>query len=165
MVRVRAIEDGFPFYGSIETIPAPRWSQLLEGKTAQLVADSDIPTTLGLKEGDVLSLGNLRFRLSGVFIKKPGNPAASFSFAPTVYIHRSKYLAGTGLLGQGSRVRYKRMFQTPADFDLQAWKDRNWNKASQSNLTIQSFQESDAGLQRFLNRFSYFSTIVGLVTL
>lgn len=164
MVQVRAVSGGFPFYGAIETDPPDRWAALMASAEPVLIADGSLLETLNLKNGDRVSLGGQSFTIHGTFLKKPGRPTSGFSFAPAVYIHQ-KFLAGTGLIQYGSRVRYQALFSLPENIDPQAFKEEHFAAAIDDGVTIQTYHESAAQLQRFLFRLSHFLTMVGLITL
>ncbi len=164
LARIRAVSGNFPMYGRIETEPAGLWSSLAAGREPLLLADPVFLSTLNLKPGDQVFLGDLSFRLGGVFLKTQGSPASGFGFAPAVYIHEN-FLTRTGLIQQGSRIRYFRLFRAPAAFDAEAWKEKNFERAVAENLTIESFREGAASIQRFLVQLSHFLTVVGLITL
>ena len=164
LVRIRAVSDGFPFYGVIETNPANRWADLAGAQIPTLIADEALFTTMNLKVGDRVTLGEQEFEIRAAFLKKPGSPTSGFGFAPAVYIHQN-YLAGTGLIQYGSRIRYQRLFALPPGLDPAAFKSENFPTAMQDGVTIQTFHESAEQLQRFLFRLSHFVTMVGLITL
>ncbi|MCR9142840.1 MAG: FtsX-like permease family protein [bacterium] len=163
MVQIRAVSGGFPFYGAIETDPPNQWSALA-GEDPVLIVDESLLSTLNLKNGDRVTLGSQAFEIRAIFLKKPGRPTSGFSFAPAVYIHQ-KYLAATGLIQYGSRVRYHALFELPAGMDPMAFKSEHFAAAIDEGVTIQTYHESAERMQRFLFRLSHFLTMVGLITL
>lgn len=162
LVRVRGVGDGYPFYGTIGTDPPGRWDQL--GAAPQVLVDPALLEDLGIAAGDRVRLGTLELEVAGAFAKEPGGPAATFSLAPNIYMHE-RFLADTGLLQTGSRVRYQRLFRLPAGVDAEDWKQEHWDRAIDGHVTIRTARESASSVQRFLRRLSYFLTVVGLVTL
>lgn len=163
MVQIRAVSGGFPFYGAIETNPPDQWAALA-GDHPILIADESLLEMLNIKSGDRVTLGSQAFEIRAVFLKKPGRPTSGFSFAPAVYIHQ-KYLEATGLIQYGSRIRYQQLFQLPDTIDPQQFKSEHFAAAIDDGVTIQTYHESAARMQRFLFRLSHFLTMVGLITL
>lgn len=161
LVRVRAVGDGFPFYGQIESTPPAQWAHL--GDQPAVLVDPSVARALSLAPGDRVKLGQLEAVVLGEFIKQPGSPAAEFSMAPYVFLHE-RFLAATGLLATGSRVQYERLFALPAA-EAEAWKEAHWNEALSARVTVRTSQEAAANVRRFLTRLSRFMTVVGLVTL
>lgn len=104
LAQVRAVEGGWPFYGTIETEPAGRWAELGRGRT--LLADPALLVALGARVGDSVRIGEAAFRVAGTLRKVPGETGISTSFAPRLYIPAAA-LEATGLLGMGSRVEYE----------------------------------------------------------
>lgn len=165
LVRVRAIGSGFPFYGSIETIPEGRFERL--GEEPQVILDRQIAQRLRLKVGDSVKLGELTLTVAGQFIAKPGSPAAGFSLAPSLYLHE-RYLSETQLLETGSRVRYERHFALPPEVDAETWERRHEGESKREGadrLRITTAEEDNDNVQRFLDRLSGFLTVVAMVTL
>jgi putative ABC transport system permease protein len=162
LVRVRAVGDGFPFYGSIESLPADQFGRL--GELPAVLVDPSVARALGIAPGDQLRLGQLDVRVLGEFVRAPGSPAAEFSMAPYVFVHE-RYLGATGLLATGSRVQYEQLFALPSGLSPETWKESHWDRALEAHLSIRTPREAAANVRRFLSRLSGFMTVVGLVTL
>ena len=62
--------------------------------------------TLGARIGDMVALGDARLQLVATVEQQPGAGFDYFSVAPKVYLNLSD-LAATGLVQEGSRVRYR----------------------------------------------------------
>ncbi|HWO13651.1 MAG TPA: ABC transporter permease, partial [Polyangiaceae bacterium] len=120
LVRVRAVGDGFPLYGQVETLPVGRFATL--GERPSILVDPSVARTLGLAPGMRVRLGALELEVLGEFIKTPGSVAAEFSMAPYVFVHE-RFLDATGLLATGSRIQYEALFALPPGASADAWKD------------------------------------------
>ena len=129
LVRVRAVGDGFPFYGSIQSIPPDRWAQL--GRAPSVLIDPSVARRLGLSPGDRVRLGQLEAEVLGEFVRSAGSPAAEFSMAPYLFLHE-RFLPATGLLATGSRIQYERLFALPAA-RAESWKEQHWEEALELN--------------------------------
>ena len=162
LVRVRAVGDGFPLYGRVDTKPADLFGAL--GERPSILVDPGVARTLGVAPGDRLRLGALELEVLGEFVKTPGSVAAEFSMAPYAFVHE-RFLAATGLLETGSRVQYEALFALPPGMSAETWKDANWDKARGDRLTLRTSKEAASNVRRFLTRLSGFMTVVGLVTL
>ncbi|KRG71663.1 ABC transporter permease [Pseudoxanthomonas dokdonensis] len=106
---VRALDQGFPLRGRFriidagqsgdhdaDAIPAPGQAWL-----SQAGAD-----TLGAKLGDVIGLGNQEFRLTALVVQEPDAALDYLNVAPKLFINLAD-LPGTGLVQEGSRLRYR----------------------------------------------------------
>jgi putative ABC transport system permease protein len=162
LVRVRALSDGFPFYGVISTLPPGQLEHL--GEAPGVLLDPTLMRELGLAPGSSVRLGELSATVLGALVKQPGSPAAEFSLAPYLYVHE-RFLPATGLLKSGSRVSYERLFALPRGASPDALKEKYWERAADQNLELKTYRESAANVQRFLGRVSRFLTLVGLITL
>lgn len=162
LVRVRAVGDGFPLYGSVDTLPPSQFSSL--GARPSIVVDPSVARTLGLAPGDRVRLGALELEVLGELVKTPGSVAAEFSMAPYAFVHE-RFLTATGLLETGSRVQYEALFALPRSVSAEAWKEANWDRAMGERLTLRTSKEAASNVRRFLGRLSGFMTVVGLVTL
>jgi putative ABC transport system permease protein len=111
LVQVRAVEGGFPYYGTIDTRPAGRWESLGAGRN--VLVDPALLIALDAAVGDTLALGLGRFQISGALDRVPGDIEMASAFAPRIYIPFG-YVEETGLLEVGSRVDYEAFLQLPA---------------------------------------------------
>jgi putative ABC transport system permease protein len=161
LVRVRAVGDGFPFYGSIQSTPPDQWARL--GREPSVLVDPGVARRLGLAPGDRVRLGQLEAVVLGQFVRSAGSPAAEFSMAPYLFLHE-RFVPATGLLARGSRIQYERLFALPFD-RAESWKEQHWDEALAAHVNVRTSQEAAGSVRRFLTRLSRFMTLVGLVTL
>jgi len=115
--QIRAIDGGFPFYGTLKTEPAEAALQYQQEGSA--LVDRPIMNQLGLAVGDSIRVGNETLIISGMILEIPGESAAFSLIGPRVIIPRS-VVEGTSLLERGSRVRYKTYFQFEPERDIEA---------------------------------------------
>lgn len=162
LVRIRAVGDGFPLYGSIDSIPAGRFAEL--ATRPSILLDPAVARTLGVGPGGRVRLGQLELEVLGEFVKLPGSVAAEFSMAPYAFMHE-RFVAQTGLLATGSRVQYEALYALPEGTSAEAWKDAHWARALDNRLSLRTSREAAGNVRRFLTRLSGFMTVVGLVTL
>lgn len=162
LVRVRAIGDGFPFYGAIDSEPPGAFAQL--GGEPSILLDPAVARALALQPGERVRLGQLELRVLGNFLKTAGSPGAEFSMAPYVFMHE-RHLAATGLLQTGSRIQHELLFALPPALSAEAWKDEHSAQAREAHLSIRTSREAASNVRRFMTRLSGFMTVVGLVTL
>jgi putative ABC transport system permease protein len=161
LIRVRAVGDGFPFYGNIQSEPPSQWARL--GAAPGVLVDPSVARRLQLAPGDKVRLGQLEAVVLGQFVKRPGSPAAEFSMAPYVFLHE-RFIAATGLLATGSRIQYEQLFALPPAV-AEAWKEQHWDEALDARVSLRTSREAASNVRRFLGRLSRFMTVVGLVTL
>ncbi len=115
LIRVRAMEGEYPFYGHLRTQPESAASDYQTAGTA--LVDATMMLQFGLQAGDSIKIGQKVFRIGGRLLEAPGNTVVSTSVAPAVWIPYHT-LDATGLVQTGSRLEYNYYFKAPAGTDL-----------------------------------------------
>ena len=109
LIRVVAINGGFPYYGEVETSPPDAYPWIFGGPF--ILIDESLASQYNVSSDDTVKIGKMEFFMKGEVIKMPGGSGFSSTFTPSVYIS-TDYLDSTGLIQFGSRVDYKRYFKT-----------------------------------------------------
>ena len=161
---ISAIGKGFPFYGKVHTQKATDWDSFLNSKQAFALVDQAILEELNAKVGDTISIGEKNFQILGFVQDTGSHPFRSPRLAPKTYI-KYKDLEGTGLLKFGSRIQYNYMYKSPPAFSLENWKKENFAKAIKNNIQVYTYKEALSRIQRFMERFSSFLSIISLIIL
>jgi len=104
LVEVRAVSEGFPFYGGLELADGRPYSHALLVGHGILVQPA-MMTALGLKIGDTLRLAGQTFTIRGV-VSQDRIQRGGFALGPRVYMDLAD-LQASGLLGFGSRATYQ----------------------------------------------------------
>ena len=166
MIRVYGITAGYPFYGKVSTVPQGQWERLLQKEQGYAIVHPDILNYLDMQVGDYVKLGNLRLQIIAQFVLGHGGILNSSNvILPKIYVNL-KDLPATGLLQINSRIRYSHLFKTQVDFDVLQWKKENYiNAFEEAQIEIRTYHETLTSLQRFLERFTIFLSIVSLVVL
>lgn len=109
LVSVKAVEDGFPLRGRLTSSPLPFAPvDQLGGLPAagEAWADARLWQELGLQQaGARLQVGDVELTLTRVVVEEPGRGAGFNDLAPRLLINTAD-LEGSGLLGEGARIRY-----------------------------------------------------------
>lgn len=170
LVEVKAIDATYPTFGRLEARP--------DGAPMDLVAERDgafgaivepaLAGRLGLKTGDRFRIGSAQFQIRAEIVREPDAVATGVGFGPRVLISQAALEAG-GFLQPGSLVRWSYRVSLPGavpdtprlDAAVAAARDRfpdaGWNIRTRDNAAPQ--------LQRNLERFTQFLTLVGLTAL
>src|SRR5580698_1171033 len=170
LVEVKAVDAHYPLFGSVVTDPAMPLAALFaqNGGAFGAAVDPALLTRLDLKTGDRITIGNIAIELRATLTGEPDKLAGGLGLGPRLLISEAA-LRATGLLQPGSLVRWQyRLRLPPADssdravtavekaaqaaFPDAGWEVRTRNKASPQ-------------LERNVERFTQFLTLVGLTTL
>ena len=162
LVALKAVEDGYPLYGALETEPRAPVAALLAGGGA--VVGEDLLSRLRLRVGDRLEIGRAGFRIAGVVRREPDRPASLLALGPRVLI-ASGDLERTGLLQFGSRLRARALIRLPAGADPGAAREALARGIADPGVQIAGFEEAQPGLRRFFTQFASYLGLVGLASL
>ena len=110
LAQIRAVEEGFPFYGSFKVDPEGAVLEL--HRKGGVILDDSIIRRFGLTVGSRITLGNTSLVLRGALQGLPGESPAFSGFLPRALI-RYGDVVGTGLLDFGSVIDYKTYIKLP----------------------------------------------------
>lgn len=162
LVQVRAVDPGYPFYGTIETFPPGEWSRLAE--TGEAIADPSLPIALGIEIGDAFSLGDATFTLRATVENFPGDVGVRSSLGPRVFIGRHR-VDDTGLLAFGSRAGYRAYLALPPDADPQKLAERFRPRFGALRVNLRTVEEDQQRLGNAMSRLGNYLGLVALVAL
>lgn len=111
MVELKAVEPGFPYYGTLDLEGGQRYNHALVTGGGALVRP-EVLAQLGIAVGETLSLGGKDFVVRGVIVSEPGRRLGAFSLGPRVIVDLAD-LEKTSLLAFGSRVTYQQLVKIP----------------------------------------------------
>ncbi|MHA7130985.1 ABC transporter permease [Algoriphagus namhaensis] len=168
LTQVRALEGDFPFYGSLETIPASGEPSFRQGGKKALV-EGALLAQFNANVGDFIKVGEVEFEVVGELKSVPGQTGITATVAPTVYIPMD-YLEETGLVQYGSRVNYNRYFQfsegTDVETLIEPFEDQ-WEIDRIDADTVEDRKRSTgrsfANLSNFLSLVAFIALLLGCV--
>jgi putative ABC transport system permease protein len=170
LVEIKAVDDAYPLFGSVVTDPQmPLASLFAESNGAFGAAvDPGLLTRLDLKVGDRVTVGNVQIELRAALTKEPDTLAGGIGLGPRVLLSEAA-LQASGLIQPGSLIRWQYRLRLPeadsseravATVEKQAqatFPDAGWEIRTRSKASPQ--------LERNVERFTQFLTLVGLTTL
>jgi putative ABC transport system permease protein len=171
LVEVKAVDDRYPLFGTLTTDPPlPLAALLAQNNNGAFGAAADplLLTRLGLHAGDRIKVGDVEFELRAAIAGEPDKLAGAISLGPRLLISEAA-LRASGLLQPGSLVRWQYRLRLPeaqssdgtvAGVDKQAqaeFPEAGWEIRTRSKASPQ--------LERNVERFSQYLTLVGLATL
>jgi putative ABC transport system permease protein len=160
MVELRAVERGFPYYGTLKLADGVTFDYSLLENFGVLVRP-ELLAQLGLAVGDRLLIGNQQFAIRGVIEVEPGRRLGAFSLGPRVFISYED-LPKTGLLTFGSRAFYQRLVKvSDAQIDWLVTTLRRDFASTYARLRSYKAIEDDVGDD--FERAENYLSLVGLV--
>ncbi|ALJ06770.1 hypothetical protein APS56_06445 [Pseudalgibacter alginicilyticus] len=167
LVRIRGIEGGFPFYGTMETEPASASSNYQQKGTA--LVDATVMLQFSLKVGDSIKVGTTILPIGGSLKSVPGSNAIFSTMAPPVIIPYN-FIENSGLVKIGSRLDYEFYFIAKPTTNLQALNDAIGKKlkAEDADLDIHTSTSNRLGKRydnfgKFLNLVAFIALLLGCI--
>jgi putative ABC transport system permease protein len=170
LVEVKAVDANYPLFGNVVTDPAlPRADLLAQNNGAFGAAvDPTLLTRLNLKIGDRITIGNAAIELRAALTNEPDKLAGGIGFGPRVLMSEAA-LQATGLLQPGSLVRWQYRLRLPdghsSDAAVAALERQAQTEFPQAGWEIRTRMKASPALERSVERFAQFLTLVGLTTL
>ncbi len=162
LVELKAVEAAYPLYGRVEVAPARAGTALVAGATA--LVERPLLDRLGLAVGDELRLGATPFTITGVIEREPDRAASFVTLGPRVMIDAGA-LEPTGLIGYGSRVRYRTLVRLAVGASARAAHEALERAIADPSVRITAFDEARPGLRRFFSQLTTYLGLVGLASL
>jgi putative ABC transport system permease protein len=165
LVELKVVDAAYPLYGTLKTEPQAPQTELLKqvDGTYGAIAAPLLLERLGIKQGDTISLGNIKVQIRALLISEPDAVSEGFAFAPRILLSGDA-LAATGLNQLGSLVdhAYRIKLAQPQTTDVKALSEKAFPDAGWSLRTSANAAPS---LTDNIKRFSQFLTLVGLTAL
>ncbi len=162
LVQVRALQGGFPYYGTLDTEP-PEAAQALQAGV-QAVVDDSLLWQFEAQVGDRLTLGTLTLPITGRLKKIPGEALATALVSPRVYIPLAA-LQQTDLLQKGSLVTYKVYLKLPPETDADTLLETLRPHLHTYRLSGDTAHKRAASVGRALTNLTHFLNLVGFMAL
>jgi putative ABC transport system permease protein len=169
LVELKAVDGAYPLYGNVATDPPMPLRSLLAETNGVFGAavDPALLARLNLKTGQRVTIGNATIELRAALVSEPDQIAGGIGLGPRVLISDAA-LRATGLLQPGSLVRWLYRLRLPdgsgagivASVEKQAqsaFPDAGWE--------IRTREKASPQLERNIDRFTQFLTLVALTTL
>jgi putative ABC transport system permease protein len=169
LVEVKAVDDAYPLYGTLETAPAMSNDHLfgeVDGVHGAIVP-SLLLDRLGIALGEQVTLGKTRFEIRAELVTEPDQVSESFGFAPRLMVSMDG-LRAAGLIQPGSLVQYayKVRLDTPRSGDgMEALREQAAEEFPLAGWNVRTHDNAAPSLSSNVERFSQFLTLVGLTAL
>ncbi|MTH98196.1 ABC transporter permease [Roseibium sp. RKSG952] len=169
LVELKAVGANYPLYGNVTVESGRPLQEALseQGGIWGAAADMSLLARLNISVGDTLTIGRETVRVTDVLTAEPDKLAGGMEFGPRLMIS-DQALPGTGLVQPGSLVRWHyrvKLARAPTDEQLISVIDEAKSAQPDAGWRIRSRANAAPGLQRSIDRFAQFLTLVGLTAL
>ena len=192
IIELKAVEAGYPFYGTLrleperplaELLTPPAWACAESHGTPRIpaptphtsrltphgtcygaVVQESLLIRMGLSVGHRLKIGQALFTIKGVLRKEPDRAVNLFSLGPRVMISREG-LAAADLIKPGSRVRERYLLRVPEAGATDALLFELRGRLAGESARVIPFREAQPQLRRFLDQLTRYLGLIGLTAL
>ena len=169
LVEIKATDASYPLYGEVflENAGTLQSATALQNGTYGVAADPLLLGRLGVKPGDKIRVGSLDVEIRGVIANEPDRISDGFILGPRLLMSADA-LKATGLIQPGSLVTYRYRVRLENDQSLKAARDLVVKAKEQfpdAGWQLKSRDRAAQGAENFVDRLSYFLTLVGLTSL
>ncbi|ARP95691.1 ABC transporter permease [Bordetella genomosp. 13] len=163
LVSLKAVEPGYPLRGTLRVADEAYGQDAATREVPEpgtVWVDPQLLSLLGIKVGDTVGLGDMRFRVSKVLTYEPDRGMQFVNVAPRAMIRLSD-LEATGLVTLGSRLDYFMLVagQPPAMGEYSAWLNQNLQRG-QKVATVESGRPE---VRRTMDRAQRFLSLVAML--
>ena len=169
LVEIKATDKFYPLYGKIILANGTplQTATALQNSYYGVAVDPLLLGRLNVKLGDKIKVGTLDVELRGVITTEPDRISDGFILGPRLFMSEAA-LKATGLIQPGSLVTYHYRVKLRNDQSLKAVHDLIAVAKSEfpdAGWQIRSRDKAAEGTENFVERLSYFLTLVGLTSL
>jgi putative ABC transport system permease protein len=170
LVEIKAVDGAYPLYGKAVLNPAGALADALgeRGGIYGAAADPTLMARLNAKPGARLTIGKAKFEIRAALTNEPDKLAGGIGFGPRLMMNQAG-LRATGLLQPGSLVHWHYRLRLPDnaadDAAARAVAAAARAQLPQAGWGIRTRDKASPRLERDINRFTQFLTIVGLTAL
>ena len=167
LVKVVAIDSGFPFYGTFQfesgvKLKGDQINDLHRHKLAWIYPEAR--AQLGVERGDLIQLGESTFKVADLISKESGLAFQPTDLAPKIFISHT-FLEDTKLLGEGSLAYYTHLFCLPSAEDPELFIKGLERSIRSPEVRTYTHQQAGNRAGRLLRYLSDFLSLVSLVAL
>jgi putative ABC transport system permease protein len=178
IIELKAVESGYPLYGTLKTDPDHALSQLItlpatacrasaQAKAADCfgaIVQDALLIKMGMQVGDSIKIGRTVFPITGMLRHEPDRVASAFSLGPRVVIAQEA-LRSAELVKTGSRVRERYLLRVPSDLPLEPLMAQLREQLAGDSARVSTFRDAQPQLRRFLDQLTRYLGLVGLTAL
>jgi putative ABC transport system permease protein len=170
LVEVKAVDDAYPLFGQVVTDPPMPLASLFAQNNGAFGAavDPSLLTRLDLKTGDRITIGSATIELRAALTSEPDKLTGGIGLGPRLLISNAA-LQASGLIQPGSLVRWLYRLRLPAsdssDQAVAALEKQAQTTFPDAGWDVRTRSKASPQLERNVERFMQFLTLVGLTTL
>lgn len=170
LVEMKAVDNAYPLFGKAVLDPPGPLADALAHRDGAFgaAADPTLLARLNVKPGARLAVGNATVEIRAALTSEPDKLAGGIGFGPRLLVSEDA-LRATGLIQPGSLVRWHYRLRLPQsganDAAAKAVTEQARAQLPEAGWDIRNRGNASPQLERNVERFTQFLTIVGLTAL
>ena len=167
LVELKAVDGNWPLFGAPVLAPAMKLRDVIaceDDGICGLAAEQTLLDRLHVKRGDLVRIGEARFRVIAALVKAPDRIATGFTLGPLV-LASDKSLPATGLVTEGSLVNYTYRIALKPGIGIAGFRAEAGRQFPEAGWEIRDRSDAAPGIKRFVEQITMFLTLVGLTAL
>jgi len=170
LVELKAVDAAYPLFGEVKLEPPGALGDALAQRDGAFGAAADpvLLARLDIKPGARMTIGNASIEIRAALTNEPDKFAGGIGFGPRLLVNEDA-LRATGLIQPGSLVRWIYRVRLPqndaTDAAAKAVTAQARTQLPEAGWDIRNRNNASPQLERNVERFTQFLTIVGLTAL
>ncbi len=166
LVELKAVDAAYPLYGGVTLAPAAALAATLAERDGRYGAavEAALLDRLGLKLGDILTVGDAVFAVRAVVATEPDRGSGNLALGPRLLIGAAA-LPATGLIQPGSLITWSYRLRLPPGTNRARWTHALTGKFPDAGWQLRDYASASPGLKEWIDRIGLFLTLVGLTAL
>ena len=166
LVEMKAVDAAYPLFGTVSLAPAQPLPAALAARDGVFgaVADPALLARLDLKPPARITIGSATFEIRATLQSEPDKLAGGIGFGPRLLVTNDA-LRATGLLQPGGLVRWLYRLRLADDDTPNAVIAAAGAQFPQAGWEIRTRSNASPSLERSVERFTQYLTLVGLSAL
>ncbi|GGE42935.1 ABC transporter permease [Agaricicola taiwanensis] len=167
--ELKAVDGAYPLVGAVETNPPVAIEDALSEQNGSfgVLAAPALLDRLGIETGARIRIGNAEYEVRATLAKEPDAIAGGIDFGPRILMSDAG-LAASGLIQPGSLVEWSYRLALPegaSDDAIRTTREAVSSAFPDAGWRIRDRQNVSPRLERNIERFTQFLTLVGLTAL
>jgi len=164
LASIKAVSSAYPLVGNLQVIPQGRSNINLDLKqpaASTVWVEEKILEALNTKPGELITLGNKSFKITGTLIDFPDRSTGFLSFSPTIIVNDAD-LDEMGVIQAGSRVVYRQLYSGESS-ELESFLEEV--EGDLNEVRVQKVSDIEGQLGNSVNESSQFANLAALFTI
>ncbi|MCV2876989.1 FtsX-like permease family protein [Rhodobacteraceae bacterium XHP0102] len=166
LTQLRAVDAAYPLYGTAGLVPAQPIQEAIALRDGRhgAVMQQVLIDRLGMRIGDVFTIGTAEFELRAALETEPDGAAGGFGLGPRSIVSLDG-LASSGLIQPGTLYETEVRLKLPEGADFDRLRLQMEEAFPEGGIRWQDSRRAAPGVERFVDRIGTFLVLVGLAGL